>query len=78
MSGTTGGTSATTVNDPSVDHDDPTGELDPDKLEHDKGVILGTTAEAIRIMAQSGMIISSEEFASARQIMPKVSAIAET
>lgn len=59
--------------DPTYDPDDSTRELDPDKLEHDRGVVQGVTAQAITIMANSGMHLSEEELETARGIMPKAS-----
>ncbi|QRW12433.1 hAT family dimerization protein [Ceratobasidium sp. AG-Ba] len=62
--------------DPSLDPEEPTDDVDPDKLEHDIGVTQGVVAQAIAIMASSGMHLSPEEIARARQIIPKISGLA--
>ncbi|KAG8707459.1 hypothetical protein FRC08_000485 [Ceratobasidium sp. 394] len=63
--------------DPSADPEDATDDVDPDKLEHDIRVARGVAADAIAIMAASGMHLSREELASAQQIIPKVSGLAQ-
>ncbi|CAE6455658.1 unnamed protein product, partial [Rhizoctonia solani] len=54
--------------DPSNDPQDSTSDVDPDKLQHDTGVVQGVAAQAVELMREWGTAISTSELASSRQI----------
>ncbi|KAG8730258.1 hypothetical protein FRC10_002950 [Ceratobasidium sp. 414] len=64
-------------NEPGLDLQDSADDVDPDKLEHDIGVTQGVAADAIAIMADSGMHLDPDEVATAQQILPKVAGLAQ-
>ncbi|EUC53992.1 hypothetical protein RSOL_025900, partial [Rhizoctonia solani AG-3 Rhs1AP] len=63
-------------NDPSNDPQDSTSDVDPDKLQHDIGVVQGVTAKALEFMEEHGVNVSASELAAGRQVIPKIAGLA--
>ncbi|KDN40563.1 hypothetical protein RSAG8_08035, partial [Rhizoctonia solani AG-8 WAC10335] len=61
-------------NEPDVE--DSTTDIDPDKLQHDIGVVRGISAEACMRMEGWGVTVSTSELANGRQVIPKIAGLA--
>ncbi|QRV82293.1 hAT family dimerization protein [Ceratobasidium sp. AG-Ba] len=77
-SSTSENNAVSSYNDPNQEPepDNSVEEVDPDKLEHDEGVVKGIGAQALEVMAASGICLSSNELACARRIMTNVAGLA--
>ncbi|KAG8688792.1 hypothetical protein FRC11_004751 [Ceratobasidium sp. 423] len=62
--------------DPSNDPQDSTSDVDPDELQHDTGVVQGVAVQAVELMREWGITISSLELASGHQVIPKIAGLA--
>jgi hypothetical protein len=62
---------AAAAQDEEPDTEDSTADIDPDKLQHDIGVVQGITADALAQMAEWGITVSHTERLSAQKVIPK-------